>query len=67
MDYLIVVNKSNSIEDSYYKDLELVQCKDVCGDDIKVEKRTYDAYLKLKKHLEVMRIFIELISEIQKC
>ena len=49
MNYLIVVNKSNLIDASYFDNLELVECDDVLGETISVEKQTHDAYLKLKK------------------
>ena len=62
MNYLVIVNKSNLIEESYHENLELIECKDVLGDTISVEKETYDAYLKLKKHLQTKNIFIELDS-----
>ena len=51
MNYLIVINKQNLIEDSFYDDVEFVECKDVLGEYIKVEKKTYEAYLKLKEYL----------------
>ena len=62
MNYLILINKSNLIEDDYFNDLKLVNCKDVLGDDIKVEELTYNAYLKLKTYLELKNIFVELDS-----
>ena len=62
MNYLVVVNKSNMIEDSYYNNLELVECKDILGDTISVEKETYNAYIKLKEYLKNMNINIELDS-----
>lgn len=62
MNYLIVINKLNLIDDSYYENLELVECKDVLGDSIKIEKTAYNEYLKLKEYLENKNIFIELNS-----
>ncbi len=62
MSYLIVINKSNLIDDSYFDNLELVECCDVLGETISVEKETYNAYLKLKKFLKNKNIFIELDS-----
>ena len=62
MNYLVVVNKSNMIEESYYNNLELVECKDILGDTISVEKETYNAYIKLKEYLKNMNINIELDS-----
>ena len=62
MNYLVIVNKSNLIDDNYFKDLELVECSNVFSETIKVEKETYDAYLKLKEFLKTKNIFIELDS-----
>ena len=62
MNYLIVINKSNLIDASYFDNLELVECDDVLGETISVEKETYAAYLKLKKFLKTKNIFIELDS-----
>ena len=62
MNYLIVVNKSNLIDASYFDNLELVKCDDVLGETISVEKETHAAYLKLKNFLKTKNIFIELDS-----
>ena len=62
MNYLVVVNKSNLINEDYYKDLELVKCEDILGDIISVEKKTYEAYVKLKDYLKTKNIIIELDS-----
>lgn len=62
MNYLIVINKNNLISDSYYKLIELVECKDVLNENIKVEKETYEAYLKLKEYLKEENISIEIDS-----
>jgi len=62
MNYLNVVNKSNLIDASYFDNLELVECNDVLGETISVEKETHAAYLKLKNFLKTKNIFIELDS-----
>ena len=62
MNYLIVINKSNLIDASYFDNLELVECDDVLGETISVEKETHAAYLKLKNFLKTKNIFIELDS-----
>ena len=49
MNYLIIVNKSNLIENSYYEDLKLIEAKDVLGNDVEVEEATYNAYCELKE------------------
>lgn len=62
MNYLILVNKSNLIEDSYFNDLKLVECNNILDEPIYVEKTTYEAYLKLKKYLQSKNINVELDS-----
>jgi len=62
MNYLIVINKSNLIDASYFDNLELVECNDVLGETTSVEKETYDAYIKLKTFLKTKNIFVELDS-----
>ena len=62
MNYLTVVNKTNLITDDYFNDLELVDCKDVLGDTVQLEKETYNSYLKLKKYMEQLNIVIEIDS-----
>ena len=60
MNYLIVINKENLIEDSYYKNVEMIDCKNIIDEPAKVEKETYNAYLKLKEFLKEKNIFIEI-------
>jgi len=62
MNYLTLVNKEHLIKDSYFKYLELVDYKDVLGEDIKIEKNTLDAYLKLESFLKTKGIYIAIES-----
>ena len=62
MNYLIVINKSNLIDNSYYENLELVECKDILGEIIKVEKLAYKKYIELKDYLKTKNIFVALNS-----
>jgi D-alanyl-D-alanine carboxypeptidase len=62
MNYLIVVNKLNLIDDTYFEKVCLIECKDILGDSILAEEKTYDAYVKLKKYLESKGIYIGLDS-----
>ena len=39
-----------------------MDCNDILGDPTKLEKSTYDAYLKLKKYLETLNIYVEIDS-----
>lgn len=62
MDYLVIVNKQNLIEDSYLNELDLVESIDAEDNVVKVEKTTYEAYLKLKEFLKTINIFVEIDS-----
>ena len=58
MNYLILINKSHLIEDDFYKDLKLIECKGIIGDIVKIEEETYKAYLDLKNFLETKEILV---------
>ena len=62
MNYLILVNKLNLIDETYYKDLKFIECKNIFNETISVEEKTYNQYLKLKEFLKTKNIFIELDS-----
>ena len=49
MNHLILVNKSNLMLDSYYNNLDLVECRNIEGKTIEVDRAAYSAYLELKK------------------
>ena len=57
MNYLVLVNKQNKFDG---RGLDLVDCNDIMGKPIKVDRVTYNAYLELKKFLETKNIFIEI-------
>ena len=61
-DYLVVVNKDNLIDESYYNNVELVDCIDVFNKPTKLEKETYKAFLALRSFLKTKGINIELDS-----
>ena len=56
MNKAILVNKENKIKDSFYKYLELVEI----DNNLKVEKETYENYLKLKEYLKANNIEISI-------
>ena len=58
MNYFVLVNKENKIKDNYYKDVKLVDALNVLDEKIKVEEKTYNSYLELKKYLEEKDIII---------
>ena len=62
MDYSILVNKDNKIKNNYYKDLKLVNTKDIENADIQVEEKAFEAYLKLKEFLKDKNIEIAIAS-----
>lgn len=62
IDYLALVNKENPLPDGWEIALETVHIVNTVGDDVEVEKKAYEAYLKLKEALEKEDIHIELDS-----
>lgn len=67
MNKAILVNKENKIKESFYKYLELVEI----DNNLKVEKETYENYLKLKEYLKENNIEISInkayiVREIEK-
>ena len=62
INYLALVNKQNPLPDGWEDALETVHMTNSIGDDVEVEKKAYDAYLKLKEELEKEGIFVDLDS-----
>lgn len=62
MKYKVLVNKGNKIKDNFLSKIELITTKDVDGEEIQVEKETYNAYLELKKFLETKNVIIGISS-----
>lgn len=62
IDYMVLVNKENKLPDDWEDIVELVESKDAWGDKVMLEKKAYDAYLKLKEDLEKDKVYIELDS-----
>ena len=62
MKYKVLVNKENKIKDNFLSKIELIITKDVDGEEIQVEKETYNAYLELKKFLETKNVIIGISS-----
>ena len=61
-DYLVLVNKYSKLPDDWEKNVKLVDAKNAWDEDIKVEKKAYENYKKLKKELKEDGINIELDS-----
>ena len=61
-DYLVLVNKYSKLPDDWEKNVKLVDAKNAWNEDIKVEKKAYENYKKLKKELKEEGVNIELDS-----
>ena len=48
IDYMALVNKTHPLPDGWEDKLETAHMTNSVGDDVEVEKKAYDAYLKLK-------------------
>lgn len=62
MNYLVLVNKNNRINEQYIKNLNLIEVNDAFGTKVKIEKTAYEAYLKLKDYLKSKDIIIGIDS-----
>lgn len=62
MKYKVLVNKENKLKEKYLSKIELIETKDFKSNNIKIEKNTYNAYLKLQKFLAKKNITISISS-----
>ncbi len=62
IDYMALVNKTHALPDNWEKNLETVKITNSVKTEVEVEKKAYDAYLKLKSELEGENIFVDLDS-----
>lgn len=62
IDYLVLVNKENPLPETWEDEVEIVHMTNSLGDDVEVEKKAYEAYLKLKDALAEEDVFIDLDS-----
>ena len=62
IDYLALVNKEYPLPDKWEDTVEIVHMTNSIGDDVAVEKKAYDAYLKLKAELEKEDVHVDLDS-----
>ncbi|MBQ6560220.1 MAG: M15 family metallopeptidase [Erysipelotrichaceae bacterium] len=62
LDYLVLVNKLNPLPDDWEGKIKTVNFTNTVGNNVEVEKRAYDAYLKLKKDLKKEGIYVDLDS-----
>ena len=62
IDYMALVNKTHKLPDDWEKNLKTVHMTNSVGDDVEVEAKAYDAYLKLKAELEKEGVTVDLDS-----
>ncbi|MBQ7505530.1 MAG: M15 family metallopeptidase [Ruminococcus sp.] len=62
IDYMPLVNKTHKLPDNWEKNLNTVTMTNSIKDKVEVEKKAYDAYLKLKADLEKEDIYVDLDS-----
>lgn len=60
IDYLVLVNKLNALPDDWEEKLETTKMTNSLGDEVEVESRAYDAYLKLKDALAAEGVYVDL-------
>ncbi|MBQ6312974.1 MAG: hypothetical protein IJI30_06830, partial [Lachnospiraceae bacterium] len=62
IDYMVLVNKLNPLPDDWEDKVETVHMTNTVGDDVEVEKKAYDAYMKLKEDFEKEDVHVDLDS-----
>ena len=62
MDYSILINKENKIKENYFKRLNLIKTKDIEDEDVEVEEKAYESFLKLKDFLNEKNVEIGIAS-----
>ncbi len=62
IDYLALVNKLNPLPEGWEEALDIVSVTNSLGDEVKVERTAYEAYLQLKAALEGEDVHIDLDS-----
>ena len=62
IDYLVLVNKLNKLPDDWEDKLTTEKFTNTVGDEVEVETKAYEAYLKLKEDLEKEDIHVDLDS-----
>ena len=62
-DYLVLVNEYNRMPENFEETIELISVENAVGDRYQIEKKTYEAFLRLRQDLlENDGIHTELIS-----
>ena len=61
-DYLVLVNKENPLPENWEDELQLVSVTNSLGDEVLIETKAWDAYVKLRDSLSEDGIFVDLDS-----
>ena len=62
IDYMVLVNKTHKLPDDWEDKVSTVHMTNSVGDDVEVEEKAYNAYLKLKEELEKEDVHVDLDS-----
>lgn len=62
LDYLVLVDSSHPLPEGWEGSIETESFVNAVGDEVKVERTAYEAYLKLKEALEKEGVYIDLDS-----
>ena len=60
--YEVLINKENKISEDFYKNYELIEVLNIENQNIKIEKLTYESYLKLKELLKTENIELGILN-----
>jgi D-alanyl-D-alanine carboxypeptidase len=62
LDYLVLVDSSHPLPEGWEDSIEIESFTNAVGDEVKVERTAYEAYLKLKEALEADNVYVDLDS-----
>lgn len=62
LDYLVLVDSSHPLPEDWEELIEVECFTNAVGDEVKVERTAYEAYLKLKETLEKENVYVDLDS-----
>ena len=62
IDYKVLVNKLHKLPDNWEKEMKTFSFTNTVGDKVEVEKKAYNAYMKLKADLKKSKVFVDLDS-----
>ncbi len=62
VDYLVLVNKENKLPDTWEENIKTVTIKNSLGDNVEVEEKAYEAYVKLRNMLSSEGVRVDLDS-----